>query len=406
MVRCAVRPGPNLRNLANLAKGHEVRHWTSLLLCALLAACAHAPPPVQPPEDLFSGASFAAPAEPIDAAEVFALNEAMRHYLRTVIAPKVRTQGRQTALVEALYQRGKLRLEYDSVMTRNASQAFEARAGNCLSLVIMTAAFAKEMGLQVIYQSAYREESWSRSGDLLFRSGHVNVTLGRRFIDSGSSQDLSELTIDFLPADQIRGLRTQPIPEAMVLAMYMNNRAAEALAQGRLDDAHGWAREAIRQDPTFLSAYNTLGVIYLRHGDALPAERVFRHVLGREPANTRTLANLAQALSQMGRLQESQALMSEIDRIEPHPPFHFFSLGLAAMRRGDFRSARDLFTREAARDSHYHEFQFWLAVANFQLGDVEQARKHLDRALAASTTRGDHDLYAAKLDWIRSLQQP
>lgn len=396
-------------------KDRRVRHWTCLLSCAVwcfigctfLAACAHAPQPVaQPPEDLFAGASFAAPAEAIDAAGVLALNEPMRHYLRTVIAPKVRTQGRQAALVEALYQRDKLRLEYDSVMTRTASQAFEARAGNCLSLVIMTAAFAREMGLQVTFQSAYREESWSRSGDLLFRSGHVNVTLGRRFIDSGTALDGNDLTIDFLPPDQIRGLRTAPITEATVLAMFMNNRAAEALAQGRLDEAHAWARESIRQDPTFFSAYNTLGVIYLRHGDAAPAERMFRYVLAREPANTRTLANLAQALSQLGRLQEAQALRTELDRVDPHPPFHFFNLGLAAMRRGDYRVARDLFTQEAARDGSYHEFQFWLAVANYRLGDVEQARRHLDRALAASTTRSDHDLYAAKLDWIRSLQQP
>lgn len=400
MSGCFVRPGPNLPG------GHRVRHWTSLLFCALLAACAHAPPPAPPPEDLFAGASFTAPAEPVDVAEVFALNEAMRHYLRTVIAPKVRSQGRQGALIDALYQRGMLRLEYDAVMTRTASQAFEARAGNCLSLVIMTAAFAKEMGLQVTYQSAYREETWSRSGSLLLRSGHVNVTLGRRFIDAGTSQDLRDLTIDFLPPEQIRGLRTRPIAEATVLAMFMNNRAAEALAQDRLDEAHAWAREAIRQDPAYLGAYNTLGVIYLRHGDTLPAERVFRHVLAREPANTLAMANLAQALAQVGRLPESQALWSELDRIDPHPPFHFFNLGLAAMRRGDFRSARELFTQEAARDNTYHEFQFWLAVANFQLGDVEQARRHLNRALAGSTTRGDHDLYAAKLDWIRSLQQP
>jgi Tfp pilus assembly protein PilF len=383
-----------------------VRHWTCLLTCALLAACAQAPQMVAPPEDLFAGASFAAPAEPIDAAGVFALDETMRQYLRTMITPKVRTLGRQGALVDALYQRDKLRLEYDSVRTRTASQAFEARAGNCLSLVIMTAAFAREMGLQVTYQSAYREENWSRSGDLLFRSGHVNVTLGRRFIEAGSAGDLNEMTIDFLPPEQIRGLRTVPIAEATVLAMYMNNRAAEALAQGRLDEAHGWARESIRQDPAFLGAFNTLGVIYLRHGDVQPAERVFRHVLAREPANTLTLSNLAQALSQMGRLQESQALWSELERVNPHPPFHFFNLGLAAMRRGDFRSARDLFTQEAARDGSYHEFQFWLAVANYRLGDVEQARRHLDRALAASTTRSDHELYAAKLDWIRSLQQP
>jgi transglutaminase-like putative cysteine protease len=56
--------------------------------------------------------------------------------------------------VQALYQPDQIRLEYDAAVTRNAAQAFEARTGNCLSLVIMTAALARELGLTVRYQSA------------------------------------------------------------------------------------------------------------------------------------------------------------------------------------------------------------------------------------------------------------
>jgi hypothetical protein len=40
-------------------------------------------------------------------------------------------------------------IEYDSTVTRTAAQTYAARAGNCLSLVIMTAAFAEELGLRV-----------------------------------------------------------------------------------------------------------------------------------------------------------------------------------------------------------------------------------------------------------------
>jgi hypothetical protein len=46
-------------------------------------------------------------------------------------------------LFDALYGNGRLRLDYDSAMTRNATEAFAARSGNCLSLVLMTAAFAR-----------------------------------------------------------------------------------------------------------------------------------------------------------------------------------------------------------------------------------------------------------------------
>jgi tetratricopeptide (TPR) repeat protein len=186
----------------------------------------------------------------------------------------------------------------DTAATRNAAQAFDTRSGNCLSLVIMTAAFAKELGLQVQYQSAFVDETWSRSNNLYFASGHVNLTLGKRLFDAGGRFDTGRLiTIDFLSADEARRQRTRAITEATIIAMYMNNRSAEALVQGRLDDAYAWARAAIAQSPTFLSAYNTLGVIYLRHGNLPEAERVLAEVLAREPDNTPALSNLAQTIA-------------------------------------------------------------------------------------------------------------
>jgi tetratricopeptide (TPR) repeat protein len=267
----------------------------------------------------------------------------------------------------------------------------------------MTAAFAKALGLSVEYHSAFVEPSWSRVGGMYFLSGHVNLTLGGKWIGARAAYATGELlTIDFLPAQELRGLRTWVIPEQTILAMYMNNRAAESLAGGRLNDAYWWARAALGQDPEFLSAYNTLGVIYLRHGDWPQAERVLGYILEREPANAQALSNLGLALERQGRLAESDVLYRKLAQIEPHPAFHFFERGLAAMRLGDFSTARDLFTKEIDRDTYYHEFHFWLGVANLRLGNIAEARKHLGLAVENSATRGERDLYAAKLDHIRS----
>ena len=71
------------------------------------------------------------------------------------------------------------------------------------------------------------------------------------------------------------------------------------------------------------------------------------------------------------------------------------------MRAGDINAARDLFAKEVARAPYNHEFQFWLALAYLRLGSVEEARKHLALALENSTTRGERDLYAAKLEKLK-----
>jgi tetratricopeptide (TPR) repeat protein len=326
----------------------------------------------------------------------------MKDFLNAGIAGRLHTKGRRQALIDALYTKGQLKLDYDTTMTRNASQAFAARSGNCLSLVIMTAAFAKELGLPVRYQQAFVDETWSRAGDVYFSVGHVNLTLGSTRIDPGSGVNPTDvMMIDFLPPGDIRGLRTRIIEEKTIVAMYMNNRAVESLADGQLDDAYWWARAAIAQDPRFLSAVNTLGGVYRSHGNPEEARQAFTYVLEREPANTNAMANLVPVLNDLGRVAESKDLSSRLAQIEPHPPFSFFNRGLAAMEDGNFRVARDWFRKEVERAAYYHEFHFWLAVAHIRLGEFEQARKHLNIAMETSTTRDGHDMYAAKLDRIR-----
>jgi tetratricopeptide (TPR) repeat protein len=378
----------------------QARLGTSVLVSLLLAACAA--PPVQRPDFLLHDALFSAPSEPIRVEDVFALSDEMRHYAHAEIASHLRANDRNRGLFEALYSKGQLKLDYDSAVTRNAAQAFAARAGNCLSLVIMTAAFARELGIEFQYQAAVNDMAWSRSGNLYLRNGHINLMLGNELRSVGTTRFDPPLMIDFLPPDELRGLKTRPITEQRVIAMFMNNRATEALVAGRFDDAYWWTRTAIDNDAAFVKSYNTLGVIYHRHRNLPQAERAFRYVLEREPANAAALSNLAHVQRQQGQHEEANALERALARVEPNAPFHFFNLGQQAMKNGDYKAARQFFAREVERDPYYHEFHFWLALADYRLGNVERARRQLALALENSTTRGDRDLYAAKLAWLRA----
>jgi len=372
-------------------------------VCVLLGGCASIPGGPAPQPRLFHDALFAPASQRIDAADIFAMSPAMKHYLAADIAPQLRTKGRQLGLVDALYDKRQLMLEYDSSTTRNAAEAFDARSGNCLSLVIMTAAFAKEINLSVRYQIVPTDEAWTRSGDMYLSLGHVNLTLGKNESNVNLYRiENDPLTIDFLPAKDLRGIRMRPISEATVIAMFMNNRAAEALAADRIDDAYWWVREAIRQDSDYLSPYNTLGVIYQRHGQRDEAAQIFAYILERDAANIQAMANYVAVLSELGRTAEARALARKLELLEPNPPYAFFHRGVAALRSGDYRLARELFGKEVARASDNPEFHFYLALAYLGLGDAEAARNQLAKAIENSTTRSDRDLYAGKLERIRA----
>ena len=375
-----------------------------LFFSVLLAGCASTPPALMAPErTLFTDTAFVKPANILTANQVFAMTPEMLAF-----AAKMRQdtnsnhKARYDALYDALYKSGQLRLDYDAEMTRTASEAFEARSGNCMSLVLMTAAFAHELGLEVQYQRITSQDTWSRSGSLYFSSGHVNLVLGKSNFDALNIFDRSQaVTIDFLPPPDAEKMPTEVISERRIVAMYMNNRAAETMVEGKLDEAYWWARAAIDQDPAYLLAYNTLATIYQHHGDMELAYRTLRFANQYDPLNTVILFNMSEVAGSLGHKEEADKLKTELARLEPYPPFYFFNIGQQAMSVGDYRKARSMFVREVQRAPYYHEFHFWLAKASFLLGNLKEADKHMTLALMNSTTRGDSAIYAGKLANLR-----
>ncbi|WP_229414483.1 tetratricopeptide repeat protein [Zemynaea arenosa] len=376
----------------------------AVLLAALLGGCASAPEPAAVPYEVIADAGFAPPSERVTADDVFALSPAMQAYLRSpAFTSFLREHGPVRGLIAALYTKGELRLDYDATVTRPAAGTYAARSGNCMSLVLMTAAFARALNLDITFQSVLVDETWTRNGTLYLASTHVNLVLGKREWDVIRASDASDsLVVDFLPPEDMTGYRTVPLPEAALVALYLNNRAAEALAAGRVDDAYWWARAAVLKDPRVATVYNTLGVIYTRHGNPELAERSLRTALQHEPGSLVAMQNLVPVLRQLGRVGEADALAARAAALHPEPPFYFFDQGRAAADRGDWQRARDLFARETRRAPWYHEFHFWLAVASYQLGDTRAARAELERAFDTSTSTEARNRYAAKLNHLRA----
>ncbi|HZE60417.1 MAG TPA: hypothetical protein VE085_07670 [Burkholderiales bacterium] len=254
---------------------------TTIVLAFLLAGCAQAPV-IPTADDLLHDELFAPPSEDTSAKQVFRMSEPMQRYLRDQLAREFRVKGVREALIDAMTE-GSLRLQYDATMTRTAAQAFDVRAGNCLSLAIMTAAFAKALRVN-LHCNIADGDTWSRSGTSISLTRTSTLSLARRSADAPTRYDAAALmTIDFLPGNEIAGLRTHEADEATVVATFLNNRAAEALVTGRVDDSYRWVREALSQGSAFMGAYNALGVVYLRRGEPALAETVFRRVLSREP---------------------------------------------------------------------------------------------------------------------------
>ncbi len=365
-----------------------------------LGGCASRPA-VAPVAPLLHDGLFSPSQEDVAPERVLALSEAMREYADRELRVKGHRDPRRV-LIQALGERGHLHLAYDTARTGNAAETYAARSGNCLSLVLMTGAFARHLGLPVTYQEVRTEPQYLRAGGLTLEQGHVNLLLAHR--GERPISGTIDLVVDFLPDVGLRGGRVSALEERTVLAMYMNNRAAETLAEGRLDDAYAWARAALLQDPDHGAAANTLAVVYMRRGALQASEVALRHTLARDADNSAALSNLVIVLRQLGRHTEAQLAAAHLARVQPYPPFHFLEQGRLALQTGDIEQARDLFARELRRQPFQHEVHFWAAQASWRLGDVTATAEHLRKAMDYSTTMSSQKLYSGKLEHLRALR--
>lgn len=382
-----------------------MRTWI-LSLLVLLSGCAQMAPP---PSDtrvaaLLNDAAFPPPTQAVDASDLFNLSLAMRRHLRTPqFQATVREHGPVMGLLHALYDPRELKLDYDATYTGTASETYAARKGNCLSLVIMTAAFARELGMTVRYQEVEVEDTWNRERATYLVSSHVNLSLApraKRFHDQDAE---SMLTVDFIPELGNSRSRVRYLDETDITALYMNNRAAEELVLGHHAQAYWWARAALLKKPALASAYNTLAVVYQRSGHSLLAEQALRVALEREPDSLVVMQNLAPVLAANGKQAEAEAMNQRVARLYPAPPYHYFEQGMKAYQAGNFDQARKLFAREVARAPYNDEFHFWLGLANYQLGELGTAEKQLTLARENSVRSDKRERYSAKLAHLRGM---
>ncbi len=335
--------------------------------------------------------------------DIFAVSPAMRDFVHDVTRKETGRFGKIDALLAAMRGDGNFILDYDASYTRTASEAFAAHEGNCLSLTLMTAALARELGLNANFQEVLHEQMWTQTSGYYIASGHVNVLLGTRDAGPGRlNRDANQRLVDFLPGEQLRGQITRPLTKARVTAMYYANRSAESMIAGDARLAYWYARAALSADPAFASAYNILAVLYRRQGMLGAAEAAFRKDIALAPNDANAWNNLAALLAQTGRAKEAGQARERVRQLKGEPPLLHYRLARQALERGDYSLALSEFKEERRRSGDSADIHLGLAAVYLGKHDYARAEKELKLAVKTSATTRDARRYANKLEWLKS----
>jgi len=361
----------------------------------MLCGCATPPPapvamsPIPWHDQTFS---YDASLVTIDKDALFQLDPVLQTTIRQALPGLVTPDEKLTYLTTLLFGPNGHSFPYALNHSTTASETWQKKRGDCLSLTVLAYSIAKTLGLESAMQQVQVVPVYSRSGRIDFVTGHVNLRTTVRAPINTVSAKSNYILIDFEP--QVGSWeRGQELTEQGILARYENNMGGEHLARGERNLAYGYFRAALLADPNYAASYSNLAQLYVNAGLEQDAEKLLRHALALNQEDYATLNALSHLLTAQGRAAEAAQYSDRLRAKQDQDPYYWLGLGLVNLKEGHPQRSVDFLERALSLSIGFREVHQYLAIAYWRTGRQTDA----DRQLAILETMGQESTALALL---------
>lgn len=183
-------------------------------------------------------------------------------------------------------------------------------------------------------------------------------------------------------------------PEALL------GKARVAANRDSFKKARGWLDKVFEADPAYAPAWSFLGDLEQFQQNPAAAEKAYTKALNSRPNDVYDLASRAMMRIFQNKLrsaeQDFQKARRENARLKIKQPLVLYVQGQLNLKRDKNEIAAAAFDTMLEQTPNYLPARFFLAVAHYKLGNIEQAEENLGifRAKAPKYAAG-HRLYAA-----------
>ncbi len=384
-----------------------------LMLTALsLSACQQMPQRTEAvaTEDLLNNQAFMPVSTPIETKEqIFALPEALIKEARQDILIYGVPRDRSLALLKFIFREQQDPLQYVNNATLTALQTYEQREANCLSLTILSYSLARALGFKTQFQDVQIPEYWITRNGTSVLNGHVNLVVTPPYMQSAAKTFVSadhNFLIDFERAGGSRErLPVRKISENDIVALFYNNKAADAMLTQQFDLAYHYLQAAADIAPGVAATWNNLAVLYRQRQMPDYAERAYLQSLKLEPEHANTMANLAILYAAMGRQQDAATLEAKVQQTRLRNPYYFVMQGNEALSQQRLADAEMAFHRSIRLQPKMSEALFGLAKVAIMQHDYAAATGYLQRARLHAPAGADRRLYDHKIEMLNAVAQ-
>jgi tetratricopeptide (TPR) repeat protein len=386
---------------------HRFENLTTLLIVLLLTGCQSSAMQVSSAKPVLHDEVFADfEAYPLESKQqIFELNDDAKTFVAQSLKGVFNPIDQIEMLVRSVFSRSEFNLLYRADANTTATQTFENRAANCLSMSIMTYSLAKEAGFGVRFQDISVPEYWTRREGHSLLNRHINLQVlpkpdrnSMRFLTMGFEVDFDAQATrkhfpkSFLTLNQVH-------------AMFYNNKGADALMQGHYEKAYAYFRGAITLEPESAATLANLGFLYRLSGHFQFAEESYLQAIRIDQDNLTAWKNLAFLYEHTQRFDKATEISNRVEAKRAKNPFYHVNLGDMEYENKNWQLALDHYRAALKIDKSYHEVFFGLGKTYFELGDLARSQHYLKLAKKKSRTEQEEEIYQGKLALLSRLRK-
>ena len=364
---------------------------------ALVAGCASAPPQHEAVPWLDAQFQYQPSLVTATPQELFRIDPQLEARLDASGLRGQSTSLKMKRLVETIIDKDHKGFAYRAGHSTVAAETWRTRAGDCLSLTVLTFSVARALGMNAIMQEVQTPTLYGRAGQLDVVNQHVNVLFPHFRGDLMIESTAHDVVLDFEP-EHAAARRGTSLTENGIVARYYNNIAVEHMAIGDAQVAYAHFKQAILSDPAYASPYSNLAVLYRRGGHEREAEALLRRAISLESGTDVAMHELARLLKDQGRIADARELERKLEESRANDPYHWIGLAILDLQHNETRSA--IYKLQRANDiaPTFGEVHRYLAIAYGRAGDLPKAREELALLESAGGPANKIALLRRKLD--------
>jgi tetratricopeptide (TPR) repeat protein len=284
--------------------------------------------------------------------------------------------------------------------TNSANLAATEQSGNCLSLAVLTKAYASLVNLDIEFRKVNSAPIYQRNVGVMTISSHIQTHLYAPKKPTKDKHTInvlrSKIIIDYFPSTDryIGGV----VKDVDFSAMYYQNLAAEAIVDGEFDLAYSLLAAAMELSPTNSETLNTLAVLHKITGNTSLAEAIYLSGVEGSSSSVSMLSNYILLLNESNRIDEVTLMKEKFSQIRDDNPYLWYDLANQAYAKKNYLQALRYYEMSIQTAPYLHESFFGVAKAYFQLGNKQKAKIAMKKAAELAYKPSDEKLYLAKLN--------